>query len=396
MVQGPIEEEKQEITVGVLGQDGHGKTSLTTAIVHFLARLNGSIVEGDEIVINLGESFEDRTRPFVYETESRHYTHVDCGSHTDLMNNLILNSVSLHGAILVVSAIEGVTAQTREQVWLANTVGVAAIVVFLNKCDLTDDVDLLESVEQEVRGLLLASGYSDDDPIIRGSATAALNNLETGVFDFWSSKIRELLDALDTTIPAPQRLEDKPFLMSVEEVFFFPSRKSMMVVKGHVERGAIRSNALVEVVGLAPTRSAIGTDMERFHKGCDIISAGDDAGMLIHDGNGTDAQRGQVLAAPGTMRAYSKFRSMLSLSMQRENGSDRLDMCGANNLFFFRNIEIVGTLRCEEGTDSLCDGDIVRATIELEKVVAMEPGVRFALRQNDRSIGYGVVTDLLY
>ena len=393
MVQSSIAENKAEITIGVLGQDGHGKTTRTAAITRSLARLNDSVVEGDEIVITLGDCLEDRTRPSIYETDSRRYTHVDCRRHIHMMKNLILNWIPWHGAILVVSAVDGITLETREQVRLARVVGIPAMVVFLSKCDLTDDSELLEMVEFEVRGLLSEHGYAADTPIIRGSALAALNSLETTPSDIWNNRIRELLEALDTAIAPPQKAEDKPFLMSIEDVFTVTGRGAVVV--GQVERGRCQITTPVEIVGLGPTRASIATALQLPNKISDSVTAGENAGLLLRGLNRTDAHRGQVLAAPGTIKACSRFRADLYLCTERENGPTRPDLSGVDYLFFLRTREFSGTLCREEGNDLLREGEIVRVHVDLETTVAMEPELRFTLRQNGRSIGYGVVTEPL-
>ncbi|MCW3100332.1 MAG: hypothetical protein JWL77_5950 [Chthonomonadaceae bacterium] len=395
MEQQSIVEQKPEITIGVLGADGAGKTSLTTTITQSLARLNGSVVEGDEIVVDLGEYVdEDKSRPFVYETEARRYTHVDCHSHINVMKNLILNRIPLHGAILVVSAVDGITDQTREQVRLANIVGVSAIVVFLNKCDLTNDAELLDRIEQDVRDLLREHGYSDDDPILRGSATAALNTLETRGFDLWTSKTRELLDALDASIPAPKKLEDKPFLMHISAVTYMSGRGNTIAI-GWIERGSVRINAGVEIVGFGLHRLVIGTDLGQRHKKCDHLTPGEDGEILLRGLRQNEAQRGQVLAAPGTIRAYARFKAILYLPTQQEGGSDSADLSGTDYVFSIRSVEFNGTLQLEEGTGPLRGGEAIQVTGELEASVPMEAGLRFILRQDGSVLGFGIVTEPL-
>jgi elongation factor Tu len=265
-------------------------------------------------------------------------------------------------------------------------------VVFLNKCDLTNDVEFLERVEQDVRSLLLAHGYSDDDPIIHGSATAALNSLQGGIFDIWTSKVRELLDAVDAAIPIPQNIEDKPFLMSIEDTFTISTKGT--VVLGPVERGTYTTNTYVEMVGLGPTRSPMGTGLEKSHKSCNILYAGDAAAMLLRGIERTGARRGQVLAAPGTIRAYAQFKAILYLPTQQEGGSNSTNLSGPDCVFSIRSIDFTGTLQLEY-TSPLRGGEVIQVTGELEAVVAMEPGLRFILRQDGRMIGFGVVTETL-
>ena len=385
---------KPEITIGVLGQDGHGKTSLTAAIVQTLSRQNGSSVEGDEIVVNPGDCREANRLPFFYETAVRRYTHIDCHRHIDVTKNLILNWFPLQGAILVVSSVEGITDQTREQVRLAHDVGVAALVVFLNKCDLTEDTELPDIAELEVRELLAGYGYAAKTPIIRGSATAALNNLETDRFDLWNGKIRDLLDAMDAALPVPPSIQDGPFLMSVEEVFIIQTKGT--IVTGRAERGIYRSNSPVEVVGFGPTWQTVATCLEQFHKKCDTIYGGDNAGVMLRSANRTNAQRGQVLAAPGTIQAASWFRAVIYLPTRQEKGSDRPDLSDKTLEFFIRTTWINGTLELEERTGPLRGGDTIRAAAVLESYIALEPGLRFTLREKGRSIGIGVITEILF
>jgi len=393
MVQNFTEANKPEITIGVLGQDGHGKTALTTAITQSLARQDDSVVTGEEIVTSIeGNGEDNKNRTSVYETEARRYRHVDCRSHRDIMKNFILHRIPLHGAILVVSAVEGVASQTREQVRLANVSGVSAIVVFLNKCDLSDDTELLEKIDQEVRAILLANGYSNDDPIIRGSATAALNSLHTGVFDFWTNSIRELLGAMDTSIPVPQRLEYKPFLMRIEEVFDI-SGKGNTIAMGWIERGSIQINAGVEIVGFGLHRLVIGTDLEQRHKKRDHFIPGEQGGILLRGLRKNEAQRGQVLAAPGTIRAHSRFRATLYLPTAQENGSDRPDLSDTGFVFSIRSVEFNGKLKLDKETDAVHGGETIEVTGELETSVAMEAGLRFVLRRDGSVKGFGIVTE---
>ena len=393
MVQNFTTANKTEITIGVLGQDGHGKTALTTAITQSLARQDSSVVTGEEIVISIeGNGEDDRSRTKVYETDTRRYKHVDCRSHRDIVKNFILHRIPLHGAILVVSAVDGVTTQTREQVRLAQETGVASMVVFLNKCELTDDFDLLDTTETEVRSLLSEHGLPIDTPFIRGSATSALQSLATSRSDICTSKIRELLDAMDMHIPVPQRLEDKTFLMHIDEQFYI--RYSGNVVLGSVERGICRINSFVELVGFKPTRTCVGIDMEQDHKKSDHLTTGKPVGMLLRGLQKGDVQCGQVLAAPGTIQAYSKFRAVLYL-FTREEGSDLPDLSATIYSFFIRTVEIKGTLNIEEEAPLLRGGDIVRLVVELEVIVAMEIGLRFTLRKEGHAIGMGVVTEVL-
>ena len=392
-MQPALAEAKPEITIGVLGQDGHGKTSLTTAIARARSPQDRNMVEGGETVINAGEGAVNGWLPFLYETETRRYTHIDFHRHIDVMKHMVLHHLSLQGAILVVSAVDGVTAQTREQVRLAQQTGIPSLIVFLNKCDLTNDFDLLDATETEVRELLSEHGYSADTPCSRGSATTALQRFAAERSDIWTSKIRELLDTLDTYIPVPQRMEDKPFLMSIDEEFFIPYAGTVAI--GPVERGTCGINTVVEIVGFKPPRKNIVTDMEQRHKKCAMISAGEAAGLLLRSLVRGGAQRGQVLAAPGTIQAYSKFRAIVYLLTRQEEGSDFPDLSAPIYSFFIRTVEINGTLKLEEGMSQVRGGDIVPLTVELEVIVAMEVGLRFTLRKEGSPLGMGVVTEVL-
>jgi elongation factor Tu len=393
MAQYPTQGAKPEISIGVLGQDGHGKTSLTRAIARMLTLQNDSVVEGDEIVIHPGDCREANREPYVYETGTRRYTHIDCSCHMDVVRNLIMDWFPLHEACLVVSAEEGVTEQMKEQVRLAQAVGVVALVVFLNKCDLVADLELLDVVELEVRNLLSKHGYAADTPVIRGSATAAIHELGADRFDLWCSKIRDLLGAMDT-LPPPERLEGKPFLLGIEDVFTITGRGT--VVTGRVERGMLQVNDPVEIVGLRPTRQTVATLLEMFGTPHKSVTAGYGVGILLRDVSRTEVQPGQVLAAPGTLSACSRFRAELYLLAEREGGRDKFDLSGASPQFFFRAVEIKGTLVLEEGAWPVRGGNAIRCIVELETAVALEPGLRFALREGGRSTGLGVVTEVFF
>ena len=405
-MQHSIASEKPEIAIGVLGADGHGKTSLATVITQAFSPQTSS-VKGQEIVISLGncreDYWEDISPGRIYETTMRRYILFDFQRHSNIVENLILNWLPLNGIILVVSAVDGVTAQTREQMRLVKAVGVDYLVVFLNKCDRAQDTELLDLAELEVRDLLSEHNYTANTSVIRGSALAALNNfdispfendpLETNHFDYWRGNIQYLLKALDDSIPVPQKIEEKPFLMCIEDVFLTPTKDTIVV--GHVERGSYRLNTLVELVGLGPTYSTTGTDMETFHKKCDSISCGDRAGIVLRGVNRAEAQRGQVLAAPGTIQAYARFRAEFYLWTQQENGRDRYDLLSTNYAYFIRTVEISGKLTLDKRNGPLRGGDTIRCTVELEAAVAIEPGLRLVLRQNGRSIGMGVIAEIL-
>ena len=393
-----FERNKAHVNVGTIGHVDHGKTSLTAAITRMLANHNGSkAMSYDEI----DSAPEERERGVTinvahleYETDKRHYAHVDCPGHADYIKNMITGAAQMDGAILVVSAADGPMPQTREHILLARQVGVPHMVVFLNKCDMVDDEELLDLVELEVRELLSKNDFPGDDaPVIRGSALAALNSEEFTRDDPGHKPLWELMDAVDNFIPTPVRDMDKPFLMSVEDVFTITGRGT--VVTGRVEQGQLKINEPVEVVGLRPTRTTTATDLEQFHKKCDLIYAGDNAGILLRGVNRIDVERGQVVVRPGTMKPHKKFQGEIYVLTKEEGGRHTPFFTGYTPQFFFRTTDVTGQMFLPEGVEMVMPGDNIRITGELLQGIAMEEGLRFAVREGGRTVGAGVVTKIL-
>src|SRR5438046_2850903 len=391
---------KPHVNVGTIGHVDHGKSTLTAAIVHVQARKNlAKAISYAEIT--KGGTVRDATKTVTiavshveYETATRHYAHVDCPGHADYVKNMITGAAQMDGAILVVSAADGPMPQTREHILLARQVGVPAIVVFLNKCDMVDDPELLELVELEVRELLSKYDFPGDDcPVIKGSALLALQSEEFTREDAAHKPLWELMDAVDSWIPTPVRDNDKPFLMSIEDVFTITGRGT--VVTGRVERGTLKINEPVEVVGLRPTRQTIATDLEQFHKKCDIIYGGDNAGMLLRGVNRTDVERGQVAAKPGSIKPHTKFQGELYMLTKEEGGRHTPFFSGYTPQFFFRTTDVTGKMNLPEGVEMVMPGDNIRISGELIQPIAMEEGLRFAVREGGKTVGAGVVTKIL-
>ena len=393
-----FERTKPHVNIGTIGHVDHGKTSLTAAITRMLATHNGSKAMSYE---DIDSAPEEKARGVTinvahleYQTDARHYAHVDCPGHADYIKNMITGAAQMDGAILVVSAADGPMPQTREHILLARQVGVPHIVVFLNKCDMVDDEELLELVEMEVRELLSKYEFPGDDaPVIRGSATAALVSEEFTREDPGHKPIWELMDAVDSFIPTPTRENDKPFLMSIEDVFTITGRGT--VVTGRVERGQLKINESVEIVGLRPTRTTIATDLEQFHKKCDLIYGGDNAGMLLRGVNRADVERGQVAAKPGSIKPHTKFQGELYVLTKEEGGRHTPFFAGYTPQFFFRTTDVTGKMNLPEGVEMVMPGDNIRITGELIQPIAMEEGLRFAVREGGRTVGAGVVTKVL-
>ncbi len=392
-----FERTKPHVNIGTIGHVDHGKTSLTSAITRVLAEHNGSkALKYDEI----DSAPEERARGVTinvyhaeYETDSRHYAHVDCPGHADYIKNMITGAAQMDGAILVVSAADGPMPQTREHILLARQVGVPYVVVFLNKCDMVDDAELLDLVELEVRELLSKYDFPGDDiPVIRGSATEALLAPESTRANPANAKIWELMDAVDAYIPTPERDVEKPFLMPVEDVFTITGRGT--VVTGRVERGTLKLNEPVEVIGLRPTRATIATSLEQFHKICDIIYGGDNAGVLLRGVNRTDVERGQVVAKPGSIKPHTKFQGEIYILTKEEGGRHKPLHNGYRPQFYFRTTDVTGTMHLPEGIDMVMPGDNVRITADLVQPIAMEEGLRFAVREGGHTVGAGVVTKI--
>ncbi|MBL6844002.1 MAG: elongation factor Tu [Verrucomicrobiae bacterium] len=386
---------KPHVNVGTIGHVDHGKSTLTAAIVAVQSRRDlatpisysditkGGTVRDDSKTVTIAVSHVE------YESTERHYAHVDCPGHADYVKNMITGAAQMDGAILVVSAADGPMPQTREHILLARQVGVPAIVVFLNKCDLVDDEELLELVEMEVRDLLSKYEFPGDDAaVVRGSATAALDAKPEG-----EEAIQNLLAAIDTNVPLPEREVDKPFLMCIEDVFNIEGRGT--VVTGRVERGELLKMTEVEIVGLRETRKTTATDIEMFRKLLDSASAGDNVGVLLRGVKKTDVERGMVLSKPGSIKPHKKFKAELYVLSKDEGGRHTPFFTNYRPQFYFRTSDVTGTVALPEGVEMVMPGDNVSVEIELIAPVAMEKAQRFAIREGGRTIGAGRVADVV-
>ncbi len=395
MAKEKFERTKPHVNVGTIGHIDHGKTTLTAAITRVLAT-KGQAEFTDFSEIDKAPEEKERgitiaTAHVEYETEKRHYAHVDCPGHADYIKNMITGAAQMDGAILVVGADDGPMPQTREHILLARQVGVPAMVVFLNKCDMVDDEELIELVEMELRELLDKYDFpGDDTPIIQGSALEALENPE----DPEKTKcIWELMDAIDTWIPEPQRDIDKPFLMPVEDVFSISGRGT--VATGRVERGVIRVGDEVEIVGIRETQKTTVTGVEMFRKILDEGQAGDNIGALLRGTKRDEVVRGQVLAAPGSITPHKKFKAEAYILTKEEGGRHTPFFNGYRPQFYFRTTDVTGVCTLEEGVEMVMPGDNVHITAELITPIAMEEGLRFAIREGGRTVGAGVVTKII-
>ena len=385
---------KPHVNVGTIGHVDHGKSTLTAAIVQVQSRKNlaKAISYAD---ITKGGTVRDSTKTVTiavshveYESAARHYAHIDCPGHADYVKNMITGAAQMDGAILVVSAADGPMPQTREHILLARQVGVPAIVVFLNKVDLAD-ADLLELVDMEIRDLLTKYGFpGDKTPIIRGSATAALDGKPDG-----EKAIQELMDAIDSSIPLPPREVDKPFLMCIEDVFNIQGRGT--VVTGRVERGELAKMSEVEIVGLRETRKTVATDIEMFRKLLDKASAGDNVGVLLRGIEKEAVERGMVLAKPGTITPHTKFKAEVYVLSKEEGGRHTPFFTNYRPQFYFRTTDVTGTVALAQGVEMVMPGDNVSVDIDLITPVAMEKGQRFAIREGGRTIGAGRVSEVV-
>jgi elongation factor Tu len=396
MAKAKFERNKPHVNIGTIGHVDHGKTTLTAAITKTLFQRYGlgQMVAFDQI----DKAPEERERGITiatahveYETPNRHYAHVDCPGHADYVKNMITGAAQMDGAILVVAATDGPMPQTREHILLSRQVGVPYIVVFLNKCDMVDDDELLDLVEMEVRELLDVYEFpGDDTPIIRGSALEALNNPEGP----WGDKIIELFDAVDSFIPEPERPTDKPFLMPVEDVFSITGRGT--VATGRVERGILKVSDEVEIVGLAEaSRKVVVTGVEMFRKLLDQAQAGDNIGALLRGVQRTDIERGQVLAKPGSIKPHTKFTSQVYVLKKEEGGRHTPFFNGYRPQFYFRTTDVTGNLNLPDGVEMCMPGDNIEMEIELISPIAIEEGLRFAIREGGRTVGSGVVAKIV-
>ena len=397
MAKAKFERTKPHVNIGTIGHVDHGKTTLTAAITKYLA-LKGQAQYEDYSSIDKAPEERERgitinTAHVEYETDARHYAHVDCPGHADYIKNMITGAAQMDGAILVIAATDGPMAQTKEHILLARQVGVPAIVVFLNKCDQVDDPELLELVEMEVRETLDKYEFpGDDTPIIKGSALNALT-CEGGVDDPAFACIKELMDAVDSYIPTPARNDDLPFLMPVEDVFTITGRGT--VATGRVERGIIKMNEEVEIVGLSDEKKkTVVTGIEMFRKLLDFAEAGDNIGTLLRGVAKTDIERGQVLCKPGSIHPHTKFVGQVYVLSKDEGGRHTPFFNNYRPQFYFRTTDVTGVITLPEGTEMCMPGDNVDMKVELITPIAIEKGLRFAIREGGRTVGSGVVIDI--
>ena len=393
MAKAKFDRSKPHVNIGTIGHVDHGKTTLTAAISAHLAGKNGN--EAVDFA-NIDKAPEERERGITintahieYSTENRHYAHVDCPGHADYVKNMITGAAQMDGAILVIAATDGVMAQTREHILLARQVGVPRMVVFMNKCDMVDDEELLDLVEMEIREILNEYGFEGDDtPIIRGSALKALEGDPA-----YEAKVLELMDAVDTWIETPARDTDKPFLMPIEDVFTITGRGT--VVTGRVERGQLKLNDEVEIVGIKPTRKSVVTGIEMFRKQLDYAEAGDNAGVLLRGVNREDVERGQVLAKPGSVTPHTKFKAQVYVLSKEEGGRHTPFFSNYRPQFYFRTTDVTGVIELPEGTEMVMPGDNVEMTVELIAPIAIENGTKFSIREGGRTVGAGNVSEVI-
>jgi elongation factor Tu len=392
MAKEKFDRSKPHVNIGTIGHVDHGKTTLTAAISAVLSKKGlAQQVKFDSI----DKAPEEKERGITintahieYETEKRHYAHVDCPGHADYVKNMITGAAQMDGAILVIAATDGPMAQTREHILLARQVGVPRMVVFLNKCDMVDDEELLDLVEMEVRELLNSYGFDGDNtPIIRGSALKALEGDPK-----YEEKIMELMNAVDEWIPTPVRDTDKPFLMSIEDVFTITGRGT--VVTGRVERGELKLNEEVEIVGIKDTRKTTVTGIEMFRKQLDYAQAGDNAGVLLRGITRDQVERGQVLAKPGTVTPHTKFEAEVYVLSKEEGGRHTPFFSNYRPQFYFRTTDVTGVIELPEGTEMVMPGDNTRMTVELIHPIAIEQGTKFSIREGGRTVGSGVVSKI--
>ncbi len=393
MAKQKFDRSKVHVNIGTIGHVDHGKTTLTAAITNVLAKKGMAQATAYDQIDGAPEEKERgitiNTAHVEYQTEGRHYAHVDCPGHADYIKNMITGAAQMDGAILVVAASDGPMPQTREHILLARQVGVSSIVVFLNKCDMVDDEELIDLVEMEVRELLNEYGFpGDDTPIIRGSALKALEGDPKYV-----GAIEELMDAVDSWIPDPERDIDKPFLMAVEDVMTISGRGT--VATGRVERGQAHLNDEVEIVGIKETRKTVLTGLEMFHKQLDVAQAGDNIGALLRGVARTEIVRGQVLAKPGSVTPHTKFKGQVYVLTKEEGGRHTPFASNYRPQFYFRTTDVTGVITLPEGTDMVMPGDNVEINVELIAPIALENGTKFSIREGGHTVGSGTVTEIL-
>ena len=398
MAKAKFERNKPHVNIGTIGHVDHGKTTTTAAITKYLSLLGKAKFEAYDQIDGAPEEkargITINTAHVEYETDNRHYAHVDCPGHADYVKNMITGAAQMDGAILVVSAADGPMPQTREHILLARQVGVKYIVVYLNKCDMVDDPELLELVEMEVRDLLSEYGFPGDEiPVIKGSSLKVLESTSTDPNAPEYQCIKELMDAVDTYIPTPARPVDKPFLMPIEDVMTITGRGT--VVTGRVERGQVKIQDEVEIVGIKPSTKTIVTGVEMFKKTLDQAEAGDNIGALLRGVQRTDVERGQVLAKPGSIHPHTKFKAQVYVLTKDEGGRHTAFFNGYRPQFYFRTTDVTGVIELEAGTEMVMPGDHVNMTIELITPIAIENGLNFAIREGGRTVGSGVVSDII-
>ncbi len=395
MAKEKFDRSKPHVNIGTIGHVDHGKTTLTAAISKVLSETEGCKANFQDYA-DIDKAPEERERGITintahieYETKNRHYAHVDCPGHADYVKNMITGAAQMDGAILVIAATDGPMAQTREHILLSRQVGVPRMVVFLNKCDMVDDEELLDLVEMEVRDLLNEYDYDGDNtPIIRGSALKALEGDKDA-----EAKIVELMDAVDNWIETPARDVDKPFLMPVEDVFTITGRGT--VATGRVERGQLKLNDEIEIVGIRPTRKAVVTGIEMFRKQLDYAEAGDNAGVLLRGVARDEIERGQVIAKPGSVTPHTKFKAQVYVLSKEEGGRHTPFFSNYRPQFYFRTTDITGVIELPEGVEMVMPGDNVEMTVELIHPIAIENGTKFSIREGGRTVGAGNVSEII-
>ena len=393
MAKEKFDRSKAHVNIGTIGHVDHGKTTLTAAITTVLSK-DGQAQAMDYAAIDAAPEEKERgitinTAHVEYQTATRHYAHVDCPGHADYIKNMITGAAQMDGAILVVAATDGPMPQTREHILLSRQVGVPYIIVFLNKCDMVDDDELIELVEMEVRELLNEYEFpGDDTPIIRGSALKALEGDPK-----WTPAIDELMEAVDTYIPTPTRDTDKPFLMPVEDVFTITGRGT--VATGRVERGQLKLNDELEIVGIHDTQKTVATGIEMFRKLLDYAESGDNVGVLLRGINREEIQRGQVLAKPGSVHPHKKFKSQVYILSKDEGGRHTPFFANYRPQFYFRTTDVTGVIELPEGVEMVMPGDNVELTVELIAPIAIEKGTKFSIREGGRTVGSGNISDII-
>ena len=393
MAKAKYDRSKPHVNIGTIGHVDHGKTTLTAAITSVLSKKGLAQFEG---YADIDKAPEERERGITintahveYETDKRHYAHVDCPGHADYVKNMITGAAQMDGAILVIAATDGPMAQTREHILLSRQVGVPRMVVFLNKCDMVDDAELLDLVEMEVRELLSEYGFDGDNtPIIRGSALKALEGDPE-----YEKAIFELMDAVDNWIETPVRDTDKPFLMPIEDVFTITGRGT--VVTGRVERGQLKLNDEVEIVGLKDTQKTVVTGIEMFRKSLDYAESGDNAGVLLRGISREDVERGQVLAKPGSVTPHTKFKAQVYVLTKEEGGRHTPFFSNYRPQFYFRTTDVTGVIELPEGVEMVMPGDNVEMTVELIAPIAIENGTKFSIREGGRTVGSGSISEII-